>query len=69
MKYVGIKNGRRDQKDTWWWNEDVKETIARKKDVHKAMCKSETGANKARYKNMKNRAKKVVLKAMKEAAE
>ena len=32
-------------------------------------CKSGTEANKARYKNMKNGAKKVVTKAMKEAAE
>ena len=35
----------------------------------KEMCKSGTEANKARYKNMKNRAKKVVMKAVKEAAE
>jgi len=33
------------------------------------MCKSRTEANKARYKNMKNRAKNVVTKAMKDAAE
>ena len=33
------------------------------------MCKSGTEANKTRYKNMKNRAKKVVAKAMKEVAE
>ena len=33
------------------------------------MCKSGTEANKARYKKMKSRAKKVVSKAMKEAAE
>ena len=33
--------------------EDVKEVIARKKDVHKEMCKSGTEANKARYKNYK----------------
>ena len=45
----------------------MKEAIARKKDAHKEMCISETEANKARYKNMKNRAKKVVSKAMKEA--
>ena len=64
----GKTKGRRDQGDTWWWNKDVKEAIARKKDVHKEMCKSGTEANKARYKNMKNRAKKVVTKAMKEAA-
>ena len=65
----GKTKGRRDQGDTWWWNKDVKEAIAKKKDVHKEMCKNGTEANKARYKNMMNQAKKVVTKAMKEAAE
>ena len=65
----GKMKGRRDQGDTWWWNKDVKEAIARKKDAHKEMCKSGAEANKARFKNIKNRAKKVVTKAMKEAAE
>ena len=65
----GKKKGRRDQGDTWWWNKDVKEAIARKKDAPKEMCKSGTEVNNARYKNMKNLAKKVVVKAMKEAAE
>ena len=54
---------------TWWWNEDVEEAIARKKDAYKEMCKSGIKANKASYKNMKNRAKKVVMKAIKEVAE
>ena len=47
----------------------MKEAIARKKDADKEMRKSGTEANKARDNNMKNRAKKVVAKAMKEAAE
>ena len=47
----------------------MKEAIARKKVAHKEICKSGTEANKARYKNMKNQAKKVVAKAMKEFAE
>ena len=47
----------------------MKEVIARKKDAHKEMCKSGTEANKARYENIKNQAKKVVTKAMKEATE
>ena len=47
----------------------MKEAIARKKDAHEEMRKSGTDANKARCKNMKNRAKKVVAKAMKEVAE
>ena len=33
----GKKKGSRDQGDTWWWNEYVKEAIARKKDAHKEM--------------------------------
>ena len=45
----GKKKGRRDRGDTLWWNEDVKEAIARKKDADKKMCKSETEVNKARY--------------------
>ena len=65
----GKKTGRRKQGHTWWWNENVKEAIVRKKAAHKEMCKSGTEANKARYKNMKNRAKEVVAKAMKKAAE
>ena len=40
----------------------MKEVIARKKDVHKEMCKGGTEGNKARYKDMKNRANKVVAK-------
>ena len=31
----GKTKGRRDQGDTWWWNKDVREAIARKKDAHK----------------------------------
>ena len=47
----------------------MKKAIARKKDAHKEMCKSGTETNKARYKNMKNRAKKVVTKAEMETTE
>ena len=47
----------------------MKEAIARKKDVHKELCKSRTETNKARYKNVKNRAKKVVTKTKKKTAE
>ena len=43
--------------------------VAKKKDVHEHMCKSGNETNKARYKNISNRAKKVVAKPMKEAAE
>ena len=68
MKYVGNRKGG-NQGDKRWWNDDVKEAIIKKKDEHKEMGKSGIEANKARYKNMKNRAKKVVVKAMKETSE
>ena len=47
----------------------MKEAIARKKDAQKEIFKRGTEAHKARYKNMKNWAKKVVAKAINEAAE
>ena len=65
----GKKKGRRDRGDTWWWNEEVKEVIGKKKEAYKIWCKDRSEGNKARYKSMKNRAKKVVAKAMRKEAE
>ena len=65
----GKGRNRRDIGKTWWWSEEVKEAIARKKDALKEMRKNDTEENKARYKNMKNRAKKVVARAMRGEAE
>ena len=39
------KRGRRSKGDTWWWNEEVKEAVSRKKDKHKAMCQNNTEEN------------------------
>ena len=63
------KMGKRPNREEWWWSEEVKEAIARKKDALKEMRKNDTEENKARYKNMKNRAKKVVARAMRGDAE
>ena len=35
----GTKKSRRDQGDMWWWNEEVKDTIARKKAAFKELCR------------------------------
>ena len=35
----GKKKFRRDQGDMWWWNEEVKGTIARKKAAFKELCR------------------------------
>ena len=38
----GRMNERRSKGDTWWWNEEVKEAVLRKKEAHKAMCQMST---------------------------
>ena len=63
----GKKRGR-SKGDTQWWNEEVKEAVSRKKDAHKSMCQNSIEENK-RYKNMTNKAKKAVSKAMRELDE
>ena len=65
----GKTRGKSIRGDTWWWNDQVKEAITRRKDAYKELCKNGTDENKARYKNMKNHAKKMVAKAMKEEVE
>ena len=34
--------------DAWWWNEEVKEAVSRKREAHKAMCQNSTVENKMR---------------------
>ena len=56
----------RSKGDAWWWNEEVKAAVTRKKNTHKATCQNNTEENKRRYKSMKNKA---VSKVMREKAE
>ena len=65
----GKTKGRRDQGNTWWWNEQVKEAIDRKKKAFKTWCKNRSAENKSNYRKARNRTRKVVAKAMKQAAE
>ena len=43
----------RSKGDTWWWNEEVKEAVSRKKDAHKAMCQNSSEENKRICKSIK----------------
>ena len=47
----------------------MKEPIQPKKAAYKKICKNQSDENKARYKNIKNRTKKVVANSMRKGAE
>ena len=40
-----MKRERRSKGDIWWWNEEVKEEVSKKKGAHKAMCQTKTEEN------------------------
>ena len=63
----GKTKGRRDQRNTWWWNKQVKEAINQKKNALNTWCKNRSLKNK--YRKARNQTKKVVAKALKQATE
>ena len=64
----GKKKSRRDQGDMWWWNEEVKDTIARKKAAFKELCRFPSEENKNQYKRIRNQTRKIVATAMRKEA-
>ena len=60
----GKKKSRRDQGDMWWWNEEVKDTIAKKKAAFKELCRFPSEENKTQYKRIRNQTRKIVARAM-----
>ena len=50
--------------DMWWWNEEVKDTIAKKKAAFKELCRLLSEQNKTQYKRMRNQTRKTVARAM-----
>jgi len=55
---------RRDRGNTWWWNEGVKDALARKKKADKELCNIGSKENKLKYKKTRNETKKAVATAM-----
>ena len=47
-----------------WWNEEVKDTITRKKVEFKKLCRFPSEENKTQYKCLKNQTRKIVARAM-----
>ena len=60
----GKKKSRRDQGDMWWWNEEAKDTITRKKAAFKELCRFPSEENKTQYKRIRNQTRKIVARAM-----
>jgi Leucine-rich repeat (LRR) protein len=59
-----IKGGKRETKKTWWWNENVQNTIKEKKECFRRMHLDRSVDNIERYKVTKKTAKRAVSEAM-----
>ena len=58
-----------DRGNTWWWNEQVRDAIDRKKKTCKLWCTNRSMESKNNYRKARNETKKVIAKAMKQEAE
>ncbi|KAK3521503.1 hypothetical protein QTP70_007968 [Hemibagrus guttatus] len=67
-KVLGVSSGRRkEDKETWWWNEEVQDSIQRKRLAKKKWDKDRTEENRQEYKELQRRVKREVSKAKQKA--
>ncbi|KAK3543382.1 hypothetical protein QTP70_018404, partial [Hemibagrus guttatus] len=67
-KVLGVSSGRRkEDKETWWWNEEVQDSIQRKRLAKKKWEMDRTEENRQEYKELQRRVKKEVSKAKQKA--
>ncbi|KAK3548736.1 hypothetical protein QTP70_018458, partial [Hemibagrus guttatus] len=60
-KVLGVSSGRRkEDKETWWWNEEVQDSIHRKRLAKKKWDMDRTEENRQEYKELQRRVKKEV---------
>ena len=50
----GTKKVRKNERNKWWWNEEVRNAIARKKEAFKSFCKTGLEEHKISYRKMRN---------------
>ena len=53
----------------WWWNDEVKDTITRKKAALKEQCRFPSEENKTKDKHIRNQTRKIVARAMRMEAD
>ncbi|KAK3523754.1 hypothetical protein QTP70_009236 [Hemibagrus guttatus] len=67
-KVLGVSSGRRkEDKETWWWNEEVQDSIQRKRLAKKKWDMDRTEENSQEYKELQRRVKREVSKAKQKA--
>ncbi|KAK3569438.1 hypothetical protein QTP86_030068, partial [Hemibagrus guttatus] len=67
-KVLGVSSGRRkEDKETWWWNEEVQDSIQRKRLAKKKWDMDRTEENRQQYKELQRRVKREVSKAKQKA--
>ncbi|KAK3516038.1 hypothetical protein QTP70_002514 [Hemibagrus guttatus] len=67
-KVLGVSSGRRkEDKETWWWNEDVQDSIQRKRLAKKKWDMDRTEENRQEYKELQHRVKREVSTAKQKA--
>ncbi|KAK3566785.1 hypothetical protein QTP86_004517 [Hemibagrus guttatus] len=67
-KVLGVSSGRRkEDKETWWWNEEVQDSIQRKRLAKKKWDMDRTEVNRQEYKELQCRVKREVSKAKQKA--
>ncbi|KAK3543029.1 hypothetical protein QTP70_008710 [Hemibagrus guttatus] len=69
-KVLGVSSGRRkEDKETLWWNEEVQDSIQRKRLAKKKWDMDRTEENRQEYKELQRRVKREVSKAKQKAYE
>ncbi|KAK3567105.1 hypothetical protein QTP86_009809 [Hemibagrus guttatus] len=69
-KVLGVSSGRRkEDKETWWWNEELQDSIQRKRLAKKKWDMDRTEENRQEYKELQRRVKRGVSKAKQKAYE
>ncbi|KAK3550584.1 hypothetical protein QTP70_000364 [Hemibagrus guttatus] len=69
-KVLGVASGRRkEDKETWWWNEEVQDSIQWKRLAKKKWDMDRTEENRQEYKELQSRVKREVSKAKQKAYE
>ncbi|KAK3542858.1 hypothetical protein QTP70_006126 [Hemibagrus guttatus] len=67
-KVLGVSSGRKKgDKETWWWNEEVQDSIQRKRLAKKKWDMDRTEENRQEYKELQRRVKREVSKAKQKA--